>query len=74
MPPRKKSAQPPKLQKLDAEWKAFINKAQKEDPAAAPWPDPKGVPLKAAKKKAGKAPAKKAARNATSKNKTARKK
>ena len=74
MPPRKKPAQPPKLQKLDAEWKAFIKNAQKIEPHAAPWPDPSGTPLKASKRKVEKAPAKRPARKGAPKKGPARKK
>jgi len=74
MPPRKKPAQPPKLQKLDAEWKAFIKNAQKLEPPAASWPDPSGAPLKASGKKVAKSPAKKPSRKATPKRKPAHKK
>ena len=74
MPPRKKPAPPPKLQKLDAEWKAFIKNAQKLEPPSAPWPDPSGAPLKASKKKIEKASAKKPTPKATPKKAPARRK
>jgi hypothetical protein len=51
-----RTAAPAGLKALDAEWRAFIDRAADEKPLTEAWPDPAGVPSRprkqAAKKKA----------------------
>lgn len=50
----KKANATPKLQKLDAEWKAFIEDARELDPPTQPWQDPSEIKPR---RRIGKAPA-----------------
>src|SRR5215207_7052608 len=71
---KKKAAKTkPKLQKLDAEWQAFIKNAHEHEPPTEPWHDPSLIAPEKRSRKSTQTPRKKA-RTAVTKRRAPRKK